>query len=157
MRGEFYSTMDIHSDETLHFATSIFTAQGNIRPELLKNAVQKGSGVWGSELNEGSLFLIETIRVTKEHRRKGLGHWLLAQTLKIPEVASNCKFVFAWPAVLNDDNDCADSECKTQSALILHFFHLAGFRRVGRTSFLGLLPPPPRLSYFVIPCLITLF
>eukprot|EP01113_Clastostelium_recurvatum_P008602 TRINITY_DN14085_c0_g1_i1.p1 TRINITY_DN14085_c0_g1~~TRINITY_DN14085_c0_g1_i1.p1 ORF type:complete len:615 (+),score=101.38 TRINITY_DN14085_c0_g1_i1:68-1846(+) len=137
MKRDFYEIMDMHSDETSRLATSIFTDRGLIRPKLISNPAERGSGVWGEEINNGSILLVEEIRVLEQYRRRGLGRWLLRKIFTIPEIANSCLFAYAWPTVLNQDNDCPDSEREARCSLIVRFFHLAGFRRVGRTSFVA--------------------
>lgn len=42
----------------------------------------RGAGVWGTEINRGTLAFIEDIRVSSEYRRQGVGHWAIENLLK---------------------------------------------------------------------------
>lgn len=99
----------------------------------------KGSGVFGREVDPGSFLHIEVIRVEKKHRRKALASTLLKvlfdQVIKLED--SLLRFCFAYPACLGED--ISDNLSETEQirlsreavAASTNLFRKAGFRRVG--------------------------
>ncbi|KAF7955214.1 uncharacterized protein EAE97_000473 [Botrytis byssoidea] len=74
IRRNFWSDMEAPSRELSLIAFELFDRYGYLNGHLKNHCVQKGTGVWGSELDFGSLFILEHIEVTeREYRRKGLG------------------------------------------------------------------------------------
>lgn len=134
--GEFHATMDIRSQETATFATTLFDGSGRLREEFVRvGSVRRGTGVWGHELDKGSLALIEDIHVHESYRGQGYAKWILQQTLSQPEIQTpDLNFVYAWPCA---DRQPTREEHKVVTDTIDHIFALAGFRRVGRTEFVA--------------------
>ncbi|GES62937.1 zinc knuckle transcription factor [Aspergillus terreus] len=74
MRSEFWENMEEPSEETCDVAFHVFDRYGTVEAKYKDHPVQKGTGVWGNELDHGPLFLIERLHVTEPNlRRKGLG------------------------------------------------------------------------------------
>jgi hypothetical protein len=86
MRSEFWENMEQPSEETCGVAFHVFDRYGTAKTKYKDDPVQRGTGVWGNELDHGPLFLIENLHVTAlELRRKGLGQkvvWLLLKKAK---------------------------------------------------------------------------
>lgn len=83
MRSEFWEKMEEPSEETCGVAFHVFDRYGTAKTKYKGHPVQRGTGVWGNELDHGPLFLIENIHVTAlELRRKGLGQKVVSLLLK---------------------------------------------------------------------------
>ncbi|OJJ97244.1 hypothetical protein ASPACDRAFT_46098 [Aspergillus aculeatus ATCC 16872] len=44
---------------------------GRLKPESKSHPVKKGSGIWNAELDDGDIFLIESLRIDGQYRRLG--------------------------------------------------------------------------------------
>lgn len=74
IREYFWRDMEQPSEEVSSIAFELFGRYGYLNEHLKTHCVQKGTGVWGSELDFGQLFLIEQVEITdREWRRNGLG------------------------------------------------------------------------------------
>ena len=73
IRADFYTEMEAPTHELSELAFGLFDRWGNIKSDYLEHPVKKGSGVWGKELNRGSFFYIENLKVDKDHYRQGFG------------------------------------------------------------------------------------
>jgi GNAT superfamily N-acetyltransferase len=66
--------MEVPSEDMCDIAFQVFDRYGTIKAKYKDHPVQRGSGIWGNELDYGPLFLFEELHVAAELRRKGLGH-----------------------------------------------------------------------------------
>ncbi|KAF5879495.1 putative ankyrin repeat family protein [Botrytis fragariae] len=86
IRENFWSDMEAPSRELSLIAFELFDRYGYLNSHLKNHCVQKGTGVWGNELDFGSLFILEHIDVTeREYRRKGLGRAMIGDLVKKAE------------------------------------------------------------------------
>lgn len=75
--------MEELSQETCQVAFDVFDRYGTVKLKYMEHPVQRGNGVWGTELDDGPLFLIESLHITAlELRRKGLGQKLVSLLLE---------------------------------------------------------------------------
>ncbi|KAJ5098833.1 hypothetical protein N7532_005834 [Penicillium argentinense] len=82
MRSEFWEKMEVPSEETCDVAFHTFDRYGTVKAKYKDHPVQRGTGVWGNELDHGPLFLIEKLHVTALNlRRKGLGQKIVSLLL----------------------------------------------------------------------------
>nr|XP_001402421.2 hypothetical protein ANI_1_156174 [Aspergillus niger CBS 513.88] len=82
MRSEFWEKMEVPSEETCDVAFHVFDRYGTVKAKYKDHPVQKGTGVWGNELDHGPLFLIENLHITTLNlRRKGLGQKIVSLLL----------------------------------------------------------------------------
>ncbi|KAJ5175296.1 uncharacterized protein N7482_001173 [Penicillium canariense] len=82
IRPEFWEQMEEPSEETCGVAFYVFDRYGTVKPKYKEHPVQRGTGVWGNELDHGPLFLIEKVHVIAlELRRKGLGQKIVSLLL----------------------------------------------------------------------------
>ncbi|CAD6439798.1 aad3b2fa-d330-45b3-9d58-17ef114a1167 [Sclerotinia trifoliorum] len=95
IREHFWSEMEAPCSDMSSIAFELFDRYGYLNDHLKNHYVQKGTGVWGSELDFGPLFLIEHIEITdREWRRKGLGRIIVtamiekAQEQQKPQIPS---------------------------------------------------------------------
>lgn len=135
IQSEFYEEMEAPDNETMDLALELFDRYGRIKEEICEHALRKGSGVWKSELNDGSILLIKDVKVESQYRRKRVGSKLVLHILeeamrKSPDVA----YAFASTAIYNDD--------RTSPAIsvdgVASFLRTLQFRRVGLTPWLAL-------------------
>ncbi|KAJ5263953.1 hypothetical protein N7478_011558 [Penicillium angulare] len=83
IRSEFWEEMELPEEETCNVAFHVFDRYGTVKTKYKDHPVQRGTGVWGSELDHGPLFLIEKIHVTAlDLRRKGLGREIVSLLLR---------------------------------------------------------------------------
>ncbi|KAF8066500.1 ankyrin repeat family protein [Lyophyllum atratum] len=141
-RGSFLEVMDAHSDEFHQFSVALFDKFGRVRPWLLEQGNRRGSGCWGSELNDGQLVYVLDMNVNEKYRNKGLGSWML-EKLVASEHVDEGDAVVCWPTPINvrDKTEWANVK-KKQVA----FVRKNGFRRIGRTGFFGYSPDPDHPS-----------
>ncbi|KAF7941273.1 hypothetical protein EAE99_000910 [Botrytis elliptica] len=86
IREHFWSEMEAPSRELSLVAFELFDRYGYLNDHLKNHCVRKGTGAWGSELDFGSLFIMEHIEVTeREYRRKGLGRAMVGDLVKKAE------------------------------------------------------------------------
>lgn len=72
----------------LQFSMGVFNKNGRIKPSLYKaRSLDRGTGVWGSEINHGILAYIEKIHVNSRYQRKGLGRWAIENLLNSDALA----------------------------------------------------------------------
>jgi hypothetical protein len=65
----------------LQFSMTIFDTNGRIKPPIHQIKSQKGTGVWGREINNGTIAYIEEIRVHPKYQRQGVGRWAIEKLL----------------------------------------------------------------------------
>lgn len=67
----------------LQFSTAVFNKHGRIKPSLYQpSSPERGTGVWGPEINHGTLAYIDEIRVSSRYQRQGVGRWAIENLLK---------------------------------------------------------------------------
>ncbi|KAJ5748236.1 uncharacterized protein N7511_009932 [Penicillium nucicola] len=82
MRSRFWENMEEPSEETCDVAFHVFDRYGRVNLKYRDHPVQNGTGIWGSELDNGPLFLIEILHIKDlELRRKGLGQKVVSLLL----------------------------------------------------------------------------
>lgn len=72
IRQTFWRDMEEPCQELSSVAFGLFDRHGRLKQEFMNHTVRKGTGVWGSELDLGSFFVIEIVRVDRDWRRKGI-------------------------------------------------------------------------------------
>ena len=82
MRHEFWEEMEEAGHEMGGVAYHVFDRYGTVQIKYKDHPVQRGTGIWGNELDHGPLFLIEKLHITAiELRRKGLGRKVVSLLL----------------------------------------------------------------------------
>jgi len=62
---------------------AVFDSSGRIKPMLYQpKSPERGTGVWGPEINRGTLAYIEEIFVNPRYQRQGVGRWAIEKLLK---------------------------------------------------------------------------
>ncbi|KAJ5124023.1 zinc knuckle transcription factor, partial [Penicillium bovifimosum] len=83
IRSESWERMEEPSEETCGVAFHVFDRYGTVQTKYKDHPVQRGTGVWGNDLDHGPLFLIEKLHViAPELRRKGLGQRVVSLLLE---------------------------------------------------------------------------
>jgi hypothetical protein len=60
---------------------AVFTSNGFIKSSLRQGSPDRGTGVWGSEINRGTLAYIEKFKVNSKYQRQGVGRWAIESLL----------------------------------------------------------------------------
>jgi GNAT superfamily N-acetyltransferase len=82
----FWEKMDECSQDAGQIAWRVFDRYGFLKNKFKSHPVHRGTGVWGSELDNGPLLLVEKLIITDvEWRRKGVGRALVRQLLVVGE------------------------------------------------------------------------
>jgi hypothetical protein len=66
LNDELHTALEAEHHELAEFATAVLGADGMVRPWLITPGYRAGSGVWGSELNEGRILFIFDVRVDEK-------------------------------------------------------------------------------------------
>lgn len=83
IRSEFWKMMEEPSEEMCDVAFHVFDRYGTVQTKYRDHPVQRGTGIWGNELDHGPFFLIEKVHVTAlELRRKGVGQKVVTLLLE---------------------------------------------------------------------------
>jgi GNAT superfamily N-acetyltransferase len=86
----FWDIMDEYSRDTGMVAWTVFNRYGILRDKFKSHPVHRGTGAWGSELDDGPILLIEEVYITDvEWRRKGVGRAMVQQLLGVGEKCVN--------------------------------------------------------------------
>lgn len=167
IRETFYESMECPHKETLDLAFDLFDRYGRLQKEIKEHVIRKGSGTWKEEVDDGSIVLLEDVKVKRKYQRQRIGTKLVLQFLKTA-MASRCnvRFAFARPAAnyKKEDHPKANANFKKKAhsnektydakagkaarqgpgihqlrvAGITYFFRSLQFRRIGLTSWLAL-------------------
>ncbi|KAF9456663.1 ankyrin repeat family protein [Collybia nuda] len=144
--NDFLGIMDGHSDELHMFSVSLFNKHIQPQSWLLDGGRRSGTGCWGDEMNRGDIVYILSLEVQPSHRRQGLGTWVLQKLLS----SSNVKYddiVYCWPTA--ERSALTPEARKVDVNGQLAFYQKNGFRRVGKTDFIGYSPKPSHKSRLV--------
>lgn len=67
---------------------AVFTDDGRIKQSLC-GSLDRVTGVWGSEINHGTLAYIEYMKVNPAYRQQGVGRWAIKSLLASDVLAVN--------------------------------------------------------------------
>lgn len=101
----FYSDMEEPSRETGILAFELFDRYGLMKKVFQEHVVKKGSGIWGTELDDGDLLLLEYVSIHRDCRRQGLGRKLVTAVLEKARTKSTRFFAVVCPGWLNREID----------------------------------------------------
>ena len=75
----------------------VFNKSGRIKGSLYKpGSPERGPGVWGPEINRGTLAYIETFWVNPKYQRQGLGRWAIENLLRSDVLAVSMSNSLIW-------------------------------------------------------------
>ena len=148
IRDNFYTEMEEPNQELSALAFTMFDRWGCLKSELQDHCVKKGSGVWGSELDNGKFLEVEYIRVEKDFRRQGIAKKLVEELWESAKT-KGCKFALAWGTNLNTRDDKETTKDMSKDDRYKHyrgivaanvaFWRALGFRRVGSSDWFCLI------------------
>ncbi|MCJ1384790.1 hypothetical protein MMC17_007908 [Xylographa soralifera] len=145
IRSNFYTEMEEPVQDLSDLAFTVFDRWGCLKTEIKDHPIKKGSGVWGNEIDEGRILVIETLEVDKSFRRQGVAKKLFEDLwLKVKSSETDCRFAMVWATHLNNSEDRIkmDEMSTTEShqyfrssvASVVSFWRAMGFRRIGTTQ-----------------------
>lgn len=145
MRESFWEEMECPTQDTHDLAFELFDRYGRLNPEFYDHDVNKGSGVWGDELDHGDLLILEELKVDTAYRRRGTGTKLVNAILEKTKKKVSDRvgfFALVRPGALRSELptwDPAAMREAEQSAMkaALGFWRAMGFRRVGTSPWLA--------------------
>lgn len=82
------------SQELSDSATTLFDEIGHLRPSFIEHKYQKGSGVWGRELDDGSLLYLPSLLCIgrgKNGNKKGPSLWTFSSRYLVDNAESVLK------------------------------------------------------------------
>lgn len=166
IRHDFWTCMEEPSQELSDLGFGLFDRYGRLQRIYVDHEVKKGTGVWGAELDDGNMFLIETVCVQQPWRRKGLATLLVKKLMELAQTRANdwhCRHVFSFtsPGWLNTEVDKelptnTSDEKKTEvrhhhQTVAERFWRSLGFRRLGDSAWLVYTDFPDHPSHEVAP------
>lgn len=157
IRPTFHEDMEEASQDSSQLGFELFDRYGCLKGELIDHCVKKGSGAWGDEVDVGSILLVETVRVDKEWRRKGIGAKLVMNLWrKAKKTDRHVQFAFTWATPLNSEvryqvegkpRAERDAIFDVNEAIAIALFRSVGYRRVGSTVWFCFAADPEHSSH----------
>ncbi|KAI8629820.1 hypothetical protein F5Y19DRAFT_475267 [Xylariaceae sp. FL1651] len=135
------------------FMHDVLNGYGKMHTALIDDPIMRGAGIWGRELDTSNILVIERIQVETEFQRRGIAK---AAILTAMETAQNRSIgepltAVARPLFMEDEvmeevseewnamsGQAQHAFLKEAEARPLKLFRELGFRRIGRSEFLGL-------------------
>ncbi|KXJ87541.1 hypothetical protein Micbo1qcDRAFT_124682, partial [Microdochium bolleyi] len=142
MRGNFHQAIEEPSSETAAMGIELFDRYGNLR----NKHKMSGSKIWGDELDQGDILLLNLVQVDKASRRRGLGTQLCTSLIKAALYKSNPQslVVLAYNGAVTGEID-SNVQCKelsvaaeAQMRMSAQFLRSVGLRRIGTTDWFAL-------------------
>ncbi|KAF9479111.1 hypothetical protein BDN70DRAFT_932869 [Pholiota conissans] len=136
-KWSFKQMLEDTNPELKDFAEAIFDAQGLVKACLIDGGYRSGSGCWGEELNVGKIVYVFNFVVMPLFQNRGVESWILKRLLEagpiIAEITS-----FPGPPIYF----CRPQQPigNTTLAEAIDLFRKIGFRRIGRTEYMGYSP-----------------
>ncbi|EIM79952.1 uncharacterized protein STEHIDRAFT_172939 [Stereum hirsutum FP-91666 SS1] len=139
-------------EQDLHDAYfEVFDKYRSVRDFLVDDKWQKGSGVWGREINDGVMVLfIGEVAVSgssdgyKDPTSRAIATMLLRNLLRSKHIASSgAQYMFSWSWPSNAGKN--SSPCTRRISLL----RSVGFRRVGRTAVFAFATSPTHPSRYI--------
>ncbi|PSR84017.1 hypothetical protein BD289DRAFT_482998 [Coniella lustricola] len=135
IKAGFWEEMEEPTQETSQLAFELFDRYGRLKPKFYEHEFKRGTGVWGSELDDGDILLIEVLCVAPEKRRTGLGTEIVQKILEKVRPKTRRFIALVSPGFLSSEvPEGDDDEKQHQIAASLQFWRSLGFRRVGTSS-----------------------
>ena len=161
IRATFWRDMEEPCQDLSQIAFELFDRHGRLRKEFKDHPIRKGTGVWGSELDLGSFFVIEHLLIDKEWRRKAIGAKIVTYLIEKSRAGKRRpQFFLVTPGWLTRDIE-SDIQGKTkveQREIKLRildntvlFYRSLGFRRIGATNCFGLATDTSHPAHAMLP------
>ncbi|KAG7447836.1 uncharacterized protein BT62DRAFT_993416 [Guyanagaster necrorhizus] len=134
----FHFFLDEENEELHWLSVVLFDKFGKVKPHIVSEGFRSGTRCWGTELSAGKIIYVHDVTVYQD-RRQGIGSFVL-QKLFESENVQNEDIVISWPVSSDVSKD-----------IVVAFSRKNGFRRIGRTNFLGYSPNPNHPSRRLLP------
>jgi GNAT superfamily N-acetyltransferase len=152
--------MEEPCQELSSIAFELFDRYGRLKKELKDHPIRRGTGIWGSELDLGALFIIEYMLIEKDWRRKGVGTKIATCLIEKSRTGDRSpQFSLVAPGWLNHDID-SDIRGKTKleqrevrfrvRGAAISFYRSLGFRRIGASRCFGLPTDPSHEAHTIL-------
>ncbi|KAJ5267460.1 hypothetical protein N7478_010268 [Penicillium angulare] len=142
IREKFWFAMEQPTEGTRAAAFDLFDRYGRLKPDFKDHPVKKGSGIWGSELDDGDIFLIGSLEIDEAYSRLGQRPTLVEAMLDKVRGKTSSFVAIVRP----EDNlplcKSSGSSKSTQRSISKLFWRSLGFRRIGSSSWFGLASDP---------------
>lgn len=137
IRHFFVSYLSAGTDVMRRMARDLFDRHGVLQPELKNHEFRRGSGIWGDELSEGDILLIESLNVDMDMKYRDSGRaitsLLMAEARKRSDhfvIVTCIDHTFDSTVTRTVAGDQRDKDMRT-------FVRTSGFRRIGNTPWFG--------------------
>jgi hypothetical protein len=157
IRSAFWRDTEEPCQELSKVAFQLFDRYGRLKKEFKDHPIRKGTGVWGSELDLGSFFVIEDLQVDKEWHRKGVGKIIALFLIeKSRSGRREPDFSLVIPGWLTRDVASEiDGKTKLEQREVefraedvaRSFWRSLGFRRIGASCCFGLSNEPSHTAH----------
>ncbi|KAG6906120.1 hypothetical protein DXG01_015843 [Tephrocybe rancida] len=134
-------------DNLWGFKDTLFDDEGRLCLRVPEPDDWCGTGAWGDELNEGEIIWIDDLEVLEQFRERGVGTSMLTE-LMASEYVTVADHLMCDPRPRYIPRISYECFSAWQDRL-LTFFRTNGFRRVGRTPYLGYSPNPFHPSHLI--------
>jgi len=159
IREAFWRDMEEPCEELSKVAFQLFDRYGRLKQELKDHMIRKGTGVWGSELDLGPLFIIEEVCIDRDWRRKGVGKRIVTCLIEKSRAKKRTPaFSLVAPGWLTREIE-PDIQGKTklekhqiQSCVLevaTSLYRSLGFRRIGASGFFDLATDPSHPAHTI--------
>lgn len=142
-RHNFWGSLSSCHPDIMRLAVDLFNKHGRLRRDFLDHQLKRGSGLWGTELEEGNILLIRALQ-TEEPRRRGLGTSLVFKMMELARArvgTDTSLFTFANPQseiCFEESRQKPTGEAASSHDFALTtFFRSLGFRRIGDSCWLA--------------------
>ncbi|KAM0524665.1 hypothetical protein ACHAPE_000763 [Trichoderma viride] len=153
IRRSFHSDIGRLYIDTSPMGFDLFDRYGRLKPAFKKGSARSGSGIWGDELDDGDILMIERVCVDERHRRQGMGQEMVRDVLKKTLAKCNpqpfiaiaraggkwLKFHIHLVWEMESSEKQSDRYDRERHKLEC-FYRSLGFRRIGYTEWFAFLP-----------------
>ncbi|UKZ60420.1 uncharacterized protein TrAtP1_001700 [Trichoderma atroviride] len=153
MRRSFHSDIGELYTDTSSMGFDLFDRYGRLKPAFKKGSDRCGSGIWGDELDDGDILLIQRVCMDEPHRRQGMAQEMIRDMLQKALSKCNPQTLIAIACAggewlkLHSHVELEGRSSEEQSAMydrerhkLECFYRSLGFRRIGYTEWFALLP-----------------
>lgn len=151
IRHDFWICFEEPSQEMSDLGFGLFDGHGRLQRIYVDHEIQKGTGVWGAEIDDGNMFLIEIVSVQQPWRRQGLATILVKKMMDLAQTRAKewpYRHLFTLPSpgclnyVVDKETPEGVSEgtkkeiCHHHQTVAERSWRSVGFRRLGDSAWL---------------------
>ncbi|KAK1252723.1 hypothetical protein MKX08_003910 [Trichoderma sp. CBMAI-0020] len=138
IRRSFHSDIGELYTDTSSMGFDLFDRYGRLKPAFKKGSARCGSGIWGDELDDGDILLIQKVCIDEPHRRQGMAQEMVRDMLQKALAKCNPQ---TFIAIAREKSGEEQSVIYDRERHKLEcFWRSLGFRRIGYTEWFALLP-----------------